>query len=121
MNARKRNINTSTIYSASYHAKDYVRHYIELGEQLKTDPDKKIRLEENECMSCYYVFHSRVGGSVLTTAECGICGKEMHYGNTCVDVLCDDCAKQYELCKRCGGDINMRVRRKVELPKKEVT
>jgi hypothetical protein len=112
----KSKIDRCIIHNASYQSKNYVKKYIELGEKLKTDPDKKNRLDVHECMSCFYIFHGRVGGSMMTDAECGICGKIMHFSNTCVDKLCDECANKYQLCKRCGSDIQARVRRNVDLP-----
>lgn len=74
------------------------------------DEQHNERLKSQECQVCYY--GSRVGGASITTTYCGICGKEMQFGNTCVDVLCEDCAKKYDLCKHCGGDMNFLNRRK---------
>lgn len=89
-----------------------VRHTTALALKYVTDPDKLSRLSEAlECIPCYYN-GSRIGGAAMTQRPCGVCEEMMMFGNTCTDVVCQKCAKQYELCLHCGSDLKMRPRRK---------
>ena len=48
----------------------------------------------------------------MTTRPCAICHKDVLYGSTCTDVLCDECAKLHDLCKHCGADRELRRNRR---------
>lgn len=78
------------------------------------DPEKDARLKARQCVLCYYVT-GRAGGAVCTTARCGMadCPELIHSGNTCVDVLCPGCAARHRLCVHCGGDVDLKARRKL--------
>ena len=102
-----------TIYNQTHRAKDYCKHILERADNIRADPRKEDRLKKAECPVCYYV-DSRIGGAAITSKPCQICGKGLTFGNTCVDYLCEDCAKKYGLCKHCGGDIEMKDRKKRE-------
>lgn len=97
---------------------DRVNHQTNMGqEQLKTyrniveDSERRERLKKQECPLCFY--ESRIGGQAITQTECSICGKEMTHGNTNIDCLCKECAKDKRLCKHCGSDIDLKHRRKI--------
>jgi len=107
---QRKKIDRAAIAWASGSAKRSIRTVIEQANTYKDDPRKRQRLSENECVYCYYT--PRISGQAMTRTECGICGKEMMFSNTDTDVICDDCAKEHELCKHCGGDVHMRERRK---------
>jgi hypothetical protein len=83
---------------------------IELARKLLEDPDRKERLVAHRCKSCFY-FRS-MGGSAITRQPCACCGKPDAYASTNTDVLCLECAKEHSLCKKCGGDLEMRERRR---------
>ena len=74
------------------------------------DPEYKVRREKQECVVCYYL--PRIGGAMITTAECPLCGVKIHSGSTNIDLLCANCAKVHRLCKHCGADIELKQRRK---------
>lgn len=112
MKARKRIINKGNIAHANSRAKINIESILERADRLKKDPEKKKRLSESLCKCCYYVDTMRVGGATITQIDCGICDKEMSFSNTCVDVICPECAKKHELCKHCGADIDLKNRRK---------
>jgi hypothetical protein len=112
MNQSKKHIDATAIYRETENAKYYASDIITRANQLANDPDKVKRLEKNECPSCFYVHSGRMGGAACTTRPCGICEKDMRFGSTCTDVICADCAKTNGLCKHCGGDIEMKHRRK---------
>ena len=110
MRQRAKKLNTGNMISDTYRAKDYYNSWIELANKATSDTDKAERLKRHECKACFY--GGRIGGATITTRPCMCCGKEEHYGSTNTDVLCLDCAKKHKLCKHCGGDIEMRIRRK---------
>jgi len=89
----------------------YLRNLLQEAESIKTDDDKKNRLEKSECKMCFYR-KGRIGGCAMTEQPCGICGIPVMYGSTCTDVLCLNCAKEHELCKHCGADRELRANRR---------
>lgn len=79
--------------------------------QVRHDTQKAQRLKYHVCKHCYYVVN-RIGGAAITTKPCRICDTPQTYSSTFTDTLCMDCAKHNGLCKQCGGDIDMKIRRK---------
>lgn len=112
MKMTKLQVDRVSIMRANTHAKRLIEGTLKNAEDLKTDPDKKVRLEKNECKSCFYL-NGRMGGSVMTERPCGICDEPMSFGSTCTDVTCTSCAHKNMLCKHCGGDIDSKNRRKI--------
>ncbi len=106
----KKQIDRVSILRANNWAKMRIESTLEAAEKYRSDPNREKRKEMAECLVCSEA--RRIGGCAMTTAICGICGKELLFGNTCVDVLCLDCAKANQLCKHCGGDIDLKDRRK---------
>lgn len=76
------------------------------------DGKRAERINSCLCRRCYYA-RGRIGCHVMTDALCGLCDTIMHFGNTCVDVLCVQCATAHKLCKRCGSDIDDKNRTKL--------
>lgn len=77
------------------------------------DADQQARLKDCRCRVCFYVNTSRIGGSVCSSAECGLCDAVLSSGNTWIEALCRDCAAKHRLCRYCGGDLDDRQRRKL--------
>ena len=102
-------------YSTSSH-KNHIKSIREKLVAFDTKPDEEGRSNKQECLYCYYVGTDRIGGSAYTTTTCGICGKEVTFSSTNTDVLCKECGKEHDLCKHCGSDMQMRLRRKKEWP-----
>ena len=111
MKIRKKNINLATISRSTYISKSMIESRVREAEAVINDSEKNKRLKQQECPACYYL-RGRVGGAAMTTTECGLCGKIIHFSSTCVDVVCEDCAKRNNLCKHCGGDIECKQRGK---------
>ena len=107
MHAKKINYDLSTCLFRTAMMRDILNGY----KRIVEDPDYHDRIINQECQVCYY--GSRVGGSSMTITECGICNKEMTFGNTDVDVLCIDCAMNKRVCKHCGADMEYKNRRKL--------
>jgi len=93
-------------------ATNYSQAYYDSVKKCYEDPDLEIRKKKCMCRVCHYM-RGRIGGAMCTVALCGMCKTEMHYGNTCVDVLCTNCATKHKLCRFCGGDAELRNRRKL--------
>ena len=111
MKARKIIIDLASVQNRTYMLNKSRENYIEMAKKLIDDPDSEQRRESQQCQICFY--SSRIGGAALTDAECGKCGKLMHFCNTCTDVLCKECAEEMELCMHCGADIEGRKRKKL--------
>lgn len=110
MEQRPSIMNVSNMLSATERAKQRVSDMLQLADDLKNDPRKEERLARCECPACFYF--SRIGGAAMTRRLCMSCGKIELYGSTNTDALCPDCAKEHSLCKHCGGDLDMRTRRR---------
>lgn len=91
-------------------AMDRMCDIIDLANAMKEDRRRAEREERGECKSCFYT--SRVGGCAITLRKCMCCGVEVAYSSTATDVLCKPCALKHKLCRHCGGDRDMRTRRK---------
>jgi ribosomal protein S27E len=109
MRHRKGNLARATIAGASSTAKRRVTYHLALAERIRSDSEKKDRIEACLCKACHYF--SQLGGAAITNRECAGCGKDQTFGSTATDALCLDCANTHSLCKRCGGDREMRVKR----------
>lgn len=101
-----------TMAFATAQAARYAREAVERVRAYEADSNRVLREARHICATCWYFFHSRFGGNSMTYCHCGICGKEMVFGNTAVDKVCPECAAEHELCTQCGGDIKTRVRRR---------
>ena len=110
MRARQRVVDGHTVSQATWRAKQRILAVHRQSAFFNEDPERGIRLAKQECMFCHYAA-GRLGGAAMTTAQCAICGKEKVFGNTCVDILCQDCAKKHSLCLHCGGDVDTKQRR----------
>jgi hypothetical protein len=110
MHQRKSKFDSVTLLRATSTSKYYVEDVIDRATKISTDVDKKQRLKRQLCKACYYV--SRVAGQAMTSRECACCEKEQTYSSTDTDALCLGCAKEHSLCKRCSGDLELRVRRR---------
>lgn len=111
MRRPKRVIDAASVYNATAQAKHYIGKCRSTLRRIDEDPDREKRLKRQECGFCHYMA-GKIGGAAVTTAPCGICDRQVSSGNTCIAALCLDCAKRLGLCKHCGGDIEMKHRRK---------
>lgn len=103
--------------SVSRRTDENLRHVRDIAARLgryEADAEKDVRLGDKKhlCRYCYYYATSRIGGSAVTSSECSLCDNTLHSGNTCIDLLCLECAKRNNLCQHCGADTKDRVRRR---------
>lgn len=112
MERPKAKIDAYSVESATTRAIAWRESAIKHAIGVLTDHDKANRLNRCLCVTCYYINDSRIGGAAITSRPCGLCEKDMTFCNTCTDVVCSECAKQHELCVRCGADLKLRPRRR---------
>lgn len=110
MKRQARVINRDNMSDATRAARAAVVDLLKLANDIDTDSMREERIAQCECRACFY--RPRWGAACVTEQDCGCCGKEQVYGSTATDVLCLECAKKHSLCKHCGGDLEMRTRRK---------
>lgn len=80
-----------------------VKHVYTLADKFKQDPDKESRLANLMCKPCHYKV--AIAGQAFTKAICHGCGEEMMFSNTNTHALCQKCAKDNNMCTRCGCDL----------------
>jgi hypothetical protein len=100
----------SLMISATERAQRRIKEWEEFSTAVLTDGRKEERLARLECKACFYP--GRIGGAAMTYRPCMSCSSRELYGSTNTDVLCAPCATAGDLCKHCGGDREMRARRK---------
>lgn len=120
MRSNRRNVDLVSIEYANDRAKQSIAYWRKRLKGVDEDPQRQARLDAAQCALCFYE-QSRIGGAACTSIQCAFCDKWIHSGNTCVDIMCVDCAKKAGLCCHCGCDLNLKSRRKRELPEKTET
>lgn len=108
MIARKGRIDRVSIEWANINAH---RHIAEIRQRL-SNFDGNASGENGKCKYCTYINTSRIGGTMCTEKECPLCNTVMQFGSTCQDAMCKPCAEKNGLCRQCGGDIELKNRRK---------
>ena len=111
MNIPARRLDIVAMSNATHQAKSQSESLIERATRLQADAKRTERLEAGLCRWCFYAA-GRIGGAAMTTQPCAACKEDQLYSSTCTDVLCLPCAKEHDLCKRCGGDREMRTLRR---------
>lgn len=86
-----------------------VEEALRRARNIEEDAQKEPRLARQFCKACHYF--TRLAAQAFTTQPCACCGVSQTYSSSATDVLCMDCAKSHDLCKHCGGDLEMRTGR----------
>ena len=74
------------------------------------DSKAKVRRQQHECRTCFYIDSGGIVCRAFTTYVCAGCKQEDKYPSTGVPVLCMACAETYELCRHCCADLECRER-----------
>lgn len=111
---RRQNIDMSTIAWANQRHHESIKHWRQRLKAVDEDPKKAERLDASECVMCFE--QPRIGGAAMTFWQCAFCDEQLNSGSTNIDVMCIRCAKSAGLCKHCGADLNLKNKRKRELP-----
>jgi hypothetical protein len=99
----KEKVNNRTRRSLSW-----AKHILKKAEAVEIDAKKEQRLRAQRCKTCFYI-DDGIGGQAITRSKCDICEKEVINASTDVDYICEECAKEYNLCRHCGGSIDMQL------------
>lgn len=91
--------------------KSWAEEYIEKAMDYLSDSGKKLRFERKYCKFCFYIA-SGIGGCAMTKSNCKCCGKEIMNGSTNVNRICNECSDEYNLCIKCGADLDYKSKRK---------
>lgn len=109
----KPKIDRASIERTTNEVASYVRALIERAEAIKDDAERHHRWDVSECVYCYGPYGADRQGSTCTVRmECGLCDKIVAFATSNFDLLCVECARKNGLCKHCGGDVDLKVRRK---------
>lgn len=74
------------------------------------DSERNKRLNEAfECPTCFYIMNDLVAGQSFVNWNCRKCSTQQTWGNTNHPKLCNDCAKRFQLCRRCGGNVDPKL------------
>lgn len=113
MNFQQPQLRLEDVNAATHRAKDQIKQFQVQLERWILDPDRDARRAAGACVVCYYG-RGRVGGAAMTTANCRVCNVKMQFGSTAVDGLCQSCARRLNLCKQCGSDRELLLRRRLD-------
>jgi hypothetical protein len=100
----------SNMISSTYRSKERVESWIELAKTVQDDTKKHERIKAHFCKACFYGSH--IGGQAIRSQPCMACHKDQMYSSTYTDALCLECSIDMQLCKHCGGDIDLRIKRR---------
>lgn len=100
------------IQTQTAHSAGYVEGVLRDVEALKADARVEERKKKGECKFCFYLRTQRVGGAAITRSNCRACGTETSYTSTFTGDFCRPCAQKYQCCAICGGDWELRERRR---------
>ena len=64
--------------------------------------EKELRRSYNTCSNCF----GRVVMSAFSSGACEICGNEIIHESTPCVKLCYKCARRFNKCRVCGGDMD---------------
>ncbi len=84
------------------------RYYLSIKESInnyETDIKKDYRIKIQECKTCFYI-KSGFAGQAFTKYICRNCGEEKYHPNTSVPVYCKECAERFDICQKCGAELN---------------
>jgi hypothetical protein len=110
MKRHAKNFTTTDMTLATLIATRSVESAVARAHKLTTDPDKEARLQRGFCRACFYA-GARMAGQAFTTQPCACCREDQRYSSTATDALCKPCADKHDLCKHCGGDRDMDLKR----------
>lgn len=94
----KDEIEKGTMYKA-----DKIKSILKLADQVTNDPQKESRMKQQLCVTCYY--RIQIAGQRFTYRDCNICETKMEFSSTAVDKICQKCAINHSICKKCMAEI----------------
>lgn len=105
-------LSAAWINVATQNGRDTVDRLITKALRAAADGDKVKRLEACECVACFYVNNVRIAGQAFSNWRCAGCQEvQPMWPNTAVPKVCKTCGPKYQVCVRCVGDLDGRVRK----------
>jgi len=74
--------------------------------EYRLDAERERRIKAQTCKTCWYILRPRQVASIPSKGNCAQCGTVISSNKAFVNLLCDKCAKDYDLCKECGAYMN---------------
>lgn len=103
------------VRSTTYWNRKHLNGWIDNAERAYTDADRKGREAHQRCRWCHYARRGRLALQAFTEWTCIACDVvQPHHPNSEHPKVCMPCAASLGLCVECGGDVEMRDRRKLE-------
>jgi len=109
MQKKARPMTAQSMASATFMSARRVDDLFKLAKKLEQDPERERRIAEQRCKACFYFVG--MGGAAMTTQPCMSCQLDVTYGSTNTSVMCLPCAQVGRMCRHCGGDIDMDMKR----------
>jgi hypothetical protein len=103
------NVNPEELRRSTHMARMRVENAVRLASEITQDSRKQERLAAQRCKACFYFVG--VAGAAMTSRPCGLCGENQMYGSTSASALCTPCGAAHQLCRHCGGDLEMNTAR----------
>ncbi len=112
-------LNLDQISRGTLSSEDRIKFFQRVAAHLELDTQKETRRKCHECKACYYTNRS-IAGQAFSDRPCRNiqCRTRSRHPNTDVPAFCEDCAKTYGICRRCGGDLELAERRSMNPPKR---
>jgi hypothetical protein len=80
-----------------------LKETLQRAKEYSKDPRKKLRLEAQECVVCFYGVH--ISGQAFTDRQCSDCEAIIKSPNTRVALFCKPCGLKRNLCVMCGAKL----------------
>ena len=71
-------------------------------ESFDADKEKEERLHKHFCRTCHYFeLKSVCAFDAITYKQCAVCSKDMVFGSSLTDKICESCASEHAVCRHC--------------------
>lgn len=87
------------------------------AKQIQEDLEKDKRISTNACVLCYYHPDGIIAMQAFHYANCACCDTEISSGSSHIDMICQPCAKEKDLCAECGANMDYGVKPEVAIKK----
>ena len=63
------------------------------------------------CKKCKFEEKGMMAGQAFTEFTCALCGRISVWGNTNTPKFCYECSKKFNMCQRCGDELERKENR----------
>lgn len=97
------------VNAASASRAQRVSDVIEKALRVSADIERPARLAARQCKGCFYQ-GATLATQAFTDWVCKLCPRTGQESTGDVPYLCQSCSESFDLCRKCGGDIDMERR-----------